>query len=349
MNAIIRKTIACRLSQEMTRKGLTPLSLAKESRLSMDRVQGYLTGVQEIQFDELRPLCKSLSLGLMRLLAHDFDTPKLQYRTTGAGDRAKVTVIENAFLLIANCLPTPKRLSVSGFRDQDQDIGMLLAEINTLVEKLRSQHTTVEALYRATNLPILPIHAGSEAFDAFLMSVGNYAIVCINADKSAIRIHFSLLHELAHFLLHINQEIPVDLLPLNLYSDRIRGAEKPEYVANKFAQLYLIPFEVAEQLAKHWAKLEDQTAYLAERRTGSDVLTNALYDSLRLRDPKVRYTDIRGAVNKSVSPGYGRDTSILDFIETQGCELRNKVIAERDNFSDDVWAEIAEAWEIQND
>lgn len=349
MNTAVRDTIACRLKQEMARKGFTTSSLAAKSRLSMDRVEGYLSGAREIQFDELRPLCSSLSLALMRLLAPDFAAPRLQYRATGANDQAKAARIENAFLLIADFLPKPKSLPVLAFCDQHRDIGMLLAEISNLVENLRSRYTTVEALYQAACLPILPIHAGSEAFDAFLMSVGNRALACINADKPPIRIHFSMLHEMAHFLLHMNQEIPIDVLPSNLYSDVINDKEKSEYIANKFAQLYLIPFSESEQLARRFSNLEDLTAYLAEHRTGPDVLTNSLYDYLRLCDPKVRYADIRRVVDQSVSSGFGRATSIIDFIAIQGRQLKEKVIAERDNFSDEVWAEIAEAWEMQND
>jgi hypothetical protein len=351
MNTAVRETIASRLKQEMARKGVNPLLLARESELSIEKVQSYLSGTREIKFDELRPICDVLSLRLMRLIGPDFAAPKLQFRNAGAKDRAIASAIENAFLLVADLLPKPRRLpGCNNFNDGQSDIGMLLAEIKALVEDLRGKYPSVESLYKAIKLPILPIHAGEDAFDAFLMSVKSHATVCINADKPPIRIHFSLLHEAAHFILHENQEIPIDILPKNLYSDSIEKADKPEYVANKFAQLYLISFADAEQKAWNWRNLENQTDYLADRRTGPDVLTNALYDVLRLRDKNVRYNDIRAAVSDASPAGYGRGaTSILDFIESQGKLLKEHIRAERKSFSDAVWSDIACAWEITHD
>ena len=348
MTSNAREIIASRLGGEMIRKGFDPTSLAIASKTPDGTIKGYLAGDREINFDELRPICQSLSLGMMRLLSKKFIVPRLQYRGAGAGNKAVVSAIEDAFLLVAEDLPKPKFLPVSDFRDHDGDIGMLLAEISRLVEGLRLQYPTVESIYNAARLPVLPIHAGSEAFDAFLMTAGNIAVVCVNADKPPIRIHFSMLHEMAHFLLNAKQDIPIDILPQNLYSDTILDGDKPEYIANKFAQLYLVPFAEAEKMAGHWRNLGDMAGYLTDRRTGPDVLTNALYDVLRFKDSKLKYTDVQEYVRHSASPVYGRANSIMDFIEERGRVIKDEVLGIRNEFSDEIWGGIAKAWEMPN-
>ena len=351
MNIAVRQKIADRLKKEISRKGFNLSMLSKDSLIPLETIESYLNGSREIKFDELRPVCESLSLRLMRLLAPEFVLPKLQFRGVRSQDRGVAAAIESTFLLVADLLPKPRKIPIPRFDDSCRDIQMLLAETSTLVEYLRKQFPTVETLYRAANLPILPIHAGQDCFDAFIMSTGGgHALVCVNIDKPPIRIHFSLLHEMAHFLLHLSNEIQVDRFSENLYSELIDDSCKPEYIANKFAQFYLIPFHEAEQKARNWKSIGDQTVFLSEHRTGPDVLASSIFDCLRLRDPKIRYVDVRDKVEKAVVPGYARETrAILDFIEDDRMIFMKQIYALRDKFSDDVWAEIVATWDVKYD
>ncbi len=343
----IAKNIGVRLTAELKRKGLTAGDVAKEARLENTCVDGYLNGSRTINFDELKPMCSVLGIRIMRLLGPSFEVPHLQYRAASLSDRMTASDIENTFLQLADFLPKPASVpSVPTISERETDIQWLLTEVRHSVEALRKRFQTTEALYDAAALAILPISAGSDAFDAFLMTVGKRAVVCVNRDKPPARIHFSLLHEMAHYLFHKDRDIPLDILGDDYYAETIKAEVVPEYVANKFAQQYLIPFDLAENLATR--KIEPGTigALVAERRTTPQVLANALYDCLRLRTKRPRYTDLCNELKENAGTGWGRDRSILDFVENKGSLLRQQARDAQSQFSEEVWESIWPAWEL---
>lgn len=216
----IKRTIADRLKGELARKGLDAAVLAKEAGIGRSCVEAYLEARKDVCFEELRPLCAALGIRLMSLLGRSFDVPHLQYRSASVADRRVASGVENAFVLLAEFLPKSKAIpNATSISERETDIQFLLAEIRASVESLRETLPTVEALYQAAGLPILPISAGPNSFDAFLLSLKKRAIVCINRDKPPARIHFSLLHEMAHYLFHVNRDIPLDMLGDDYYSN----------------------------------------------------------------------------------------------------------------------------------
>lgn len=343
----VKKRIATRLKAELVRKDLTPSTLGSEAGLAPGCVDGYLTATREISFDELNPLCATLGVRLMRLLGPSFDVPHLQYRSVSATDRRVASGVEDSFALLAEFLPKPKAIpDTPGISERDTDIQWLMTEVRASVEALRSKFPSAESLYQAAQLQVLPVSAGQDGFDAFLLTMSKRALVCVNRDKPPARIHFSLLHEMAHYLFHKDRDIPLDILADDYYAETIRPEVVPEYVANKFAQQYLIPFDLAESFVARKKLPADLVAFIGERRTTPQVFANAIYDCWRLRQNRPRYLDLLGEVKTAAPSGWGSDRSIMLFVEAAGAETRKWAMEAQEHFSDEVWSGIATAWEL---
>ncbi len=347
--ANIRRVVAERLGTEMQRKGLNSATIAHDAAIPQQILSDYLAGQREINFSELRPICDALSIRLMRLLEPQYERPLLQYRSTGSRDRSRVAKLENVFLTVAHLLPRSKLIPSPPIDDSQRDFSWLLTMVNRAVEELRPKYPAVEALYQAAGLHVLPISAGDQSFDAFLMRVKDRAVVCVNLSKPTTRIHFSLLHEIAHYLFHQKQEVPIDFLPTGLYDDTISPEVVPEFVANKFAQFYLVPFADAERMANGRDQQGDVAEYLNSHRASDDVLVNAIYDICRIRPgKKPRYQDLKDAVSTAAGSEWGGDQSLRQFLAEQGAALRKLVADNRDEFSDAVWETVASGWEIND-
>lgn len=349
----IRSELSARLKMEMGRKGVTPLKISQHTRLSKTVIDDYLNAGREIQFDELRPICESLNIGLMWLLSADYKPSHLTFRALPEQDLTKVSRIENAFLVISSLLPPvkpEKSFSFSTPHFSERDTAMLQAGINQVVSSLRNSYPTVEDLYRAVRLPILPVSAGENGFDAFIMNAGMTDVVCVNRDKAPARIHFSLLHELAHFLFHRGQDVPVDMFIEGYFNSNVIAKDAvPEYIANKFAQQFIFSLQEIVTIAPKWKNVPNVASLIAERRTTPDVLAFAIFDYLQLSSRPVSFSDIRNTIKDSAGSGWGRDQSIVEFIEQQGRELKRIIFEKKEEFSDSVWAEIKIAWEIKID
>jgi Zn-dependent peptidase ImmA (M78 family) len=341
----IRSELSVRLQSEIKRKCTNSARISNQANQSIEVVEGYLKGNREIQFDELRPICESLKIGLMWLLSPNYKQSHLIFRALADQDLAKVSRIENAFLVIGSILPQVKKFAAPKLNISENDPAMLQAEINGALSDLREKHPKVEDLYIATGLHILPLSTGENGFDAFIMNSGKSSVVCVNRDKPPARIHFSLLHELAHFLWHREQDVPVDMSIIESYGNIAEG-NIPEYVANKFAQQFIFPLKEMESLASSWKNIPNVTDLIAERRTTPDVLAFAIHDYLKFSPKHVQFEQIRDALKVQAGTGWGRDSTVLDFIEQRGNELKNILHQNREEFSDSVWTEIKAAWEL---
>lgn len=248
--------------------------------------------------------------------------------------------------MVTDYLPTPRRVPTVLLKDDQDDIAWLVGAVQRVVDPLLQHYQNVEALYRAAALPVLPVRAGNESFDAFLMRAEGKSLVCINLDKPTVRIHFSLLHEMAHYLFHAKADLPIDVLPATLWDETIRAEARPEYIANKFAQFFLVPFEDAERMALRWPRFDLPDDYLIQHRTSPQVVANAIYDLLRMKSgSKPRYAEVKAAV-EAAAHTYGGDDDLRVFLDQEGQTLRARLVAHRDEFSDEVWASVREAWDI---
>ncbi len=348
----IRSELSVRLQSEIKRKCANPARIANQANQSIEVVEGYLKGNREIQFDELRPICESLKIGLMWLLSPNYKKSHLIFRALADQDLAKVSRIENTFLVIGSILPQAKKFPAPKLNVSENDPAMLQAEINGALSDLREKYPKVEDLYIATGLPILAVSAGENGFDAFIMNFGKLSVVCVNRDKPPARIHFSLLHEMAHFLWHKEQDVPVDMAIFENYGkqDIISEGNIPEYVANKFAQQYIFSLKETESLARNWRAIPNVADLIIDHRTTPDVLAFAIHDYLKFSSKSVQFSQIRDELKARAGiTSWGGDKSIMDFIEQRGNELKNTLYQNREEFSDSVWSEINAAWELNID
>jgi len=344
----IRQQLSTRLNAEIARKDSNPIRIAHQTNLSVDVINGYLEGNREIQFNELRPICNALSIGLMWLISPNYKKSHLIFRALKDQDKAQASQIENAFLILCDLLPQVKKIKSPALNLSENDPAIIQAEINGVLKNLRTQYSSVEDFYLSAGLSLLPVGAGNNGFDAFIMNSGNRSVVCVNRDKAPARIHFSLLHEAAHFLWHREKDIPVDFSILESY-EKISEKDLPEYVANKFAQQYIFPLEEVEKLSRNWKHIPNVSDLIADRRTSPDVLAFAVFDYLKLANKPVQYLQIKDEIKNQAGSGWGRDKSILGFIEDQGQILKSTIYHARDEFSDAVWSDLKTAWELSID
>lgn len=342
----IRSELSARLNSEIKRKCITAQRISDKAKLPKEVIEGYLKADREIQFDELRPICESLKIGLMWLLSPNYKPSHLTFRALADQDLTKVSRIENAFLIIGDVLPQIKKFTIPKLNTSEKDPAMLQAEINKAASDLRETYPTVESLYEAIGLPILPVSAGNNGFDAFIMDSGKSSVVCVNKDKPSARIHFSLLHEMAHFLWHRGQDVPVDVSIEGYFNNNLIAENQiPEYVANKFAQQFIFSLKEIESIAPKWKNF-NAAELIAERRATVDVLAFAIHDYLIFTPRPVQFVQIRDTLKTNISTSYKQDRTLLDFIENHGNGLKNTLYRNKEEFSNSVWSEINNAWEL---
>ena len=351
MRAVLRGTVAERICAEMERKGVTAAQAARDAGLSADVLSGYLGAQRELDFSELRPLCHALAINLMRLVGKNFEQANLSYRKSGLRDRRFVGKVEEAFLLVAEGLPHPKALPAPPLDQGSGRAWELIGSIAAAVESLRGQFDSVEDLYEQLRLPLLDLAAGEDGLDAFLLNTKQHALVCVNRNKPPARLHFSLLHEAAHYIFDREREVPIDYLSFaNPYDSVIKENERPEYFADKFAQFFLIPFAEAESLWHKWPNVDNAARLVSVRRTSADVIAKAIYDVARChaqgrtRGHIPSYKEILDVVRQTA--GTLSDDTIHQFARDQGQRTREKIRQRCAQFSEQVWCEVTEALEI---
>jgi len=345
MNHHIRQIIADRLHSEATRKQVEVTSIASDSGLAQEVVDGYLRGTRELRWSEFVRICRAIYADPMWLLSSDYQPSRLVYRNS-AKARHEAARIENTFLLIHKALPTrakpPRKSSPRGDSPAELMTGLI-----PIVREFHEEFGNVQELYKRHHLKVLGVHPKRDRdFDAFLVSCQENYLVCVNLDVSDIRIEFSLLHEFAHFIFDADQDIPIDIkiTGADLYGDKISKEVKPEYVANKFAQLWLVPFETAEKMAKVWPDPSACIDYIKEHQISPDVVANAVYDVVRF-DSKTRisYVQIRDAIKSGITQRVDR-SEIKKFIDEETLALRKYLTRYLEDAQEERRTEILSAW-----
>lgn len=348
----IRKVIAKRLGSEMGRKGVKRALLEDESGLGGRVIDGYLKATRPIDLEELHRLCLPLRLNVFRLISKDFASVDLDFRRLTDRRRDLVFRIEDAFLKIRHFLPTPElptdiKLPPDEFSGRYDLIAPLPHTIKTLKAEFGSD---VLKVLDKLNLTVLSVSEDPNDFEACLLKARPAFAICVNREAAPARIRFSLLHELAHYLFHRDRSVPidVDVLPPNLYAATLSEADIPEYVATKFAQYFLIPFEVAGRLCRDWGRwpecldLDECRQLLNESRASVDVLTNALYDAANYPTRRVRYNDIKHHLGQNLHPP--RDPGIRPFIAGKREAIDALLDRHSAEFSPQVLSEIREVF-----
>lgn len=281
----IRQEIAERLKFELVRRGLTPSKASDYTNIPSSIIASYINGKREIVFDEIAILCNSFGINSVRLLFNkEYPKTTLAFRNLGNEIQTFSSKVEDVFLLIENSLPVIKspeyqRTIKSAYKRHD-----VIQEAGALASKFRKRYSTPESFLAEYHIPVIPIKSLEADFDAFIISNGPKSAICINTyNRPPHRLIFSLAHEICHLLFDRNRIIPVDVfLPSLHWQADISDDLLPEFFAYKFAQFYLIPYDVSIQLAKKFPNLDLQTCQRAVNEGGTlkEVLANAIFDTL---------------------------------------------------------------------
>nr|VFK15018.1 MAG: protein of unknown function (DUF955) [Candidatus Kentron sp. LFY] len=343
MNQAIRERVAERLRSEAVRKQIRPESLPGNAEVSEQIAAGYLDGSRELRWDEFRRICRALDTDPLWLLSPAYQAPRLIYRNAAPPTRRRAAHIENAFLVIGEELPKARRPRLFLPNGPD-DPGELLTLLDPMVSDLRDRHGDTIELYRDHRLPVLGVWE-ENAFDAFLMASGSSHLVCVNLNTPDARMEFSLLHEFSHFAFDADRDLPIDvrLTGSDLYGDRINEKARPEYIANKFAQLWLVPWEAAQKMAMKWPNCAPCAHYIREHRVSPDVVANALYDVLRFRASPPAYQRVQQSVRDSVPEWRGR-SEIRGFVKEETRTLREQALSILEDAEEGRRKEILSAW-----
>lgn len=345
----VRAILAEKLRDEMERKGLDPSAIADGSNLSSDVIKAYLLGQRELHFAELRPICDALGTDLLWQLSAGHATSKLVYRKTGRGTLKRAAAVESAFSLIADFLCNAKRPDVDPVPDSDTAAIVLILQIEKSIQPLREHFTFVENLYEEHRLPVLGISAGDE-FDGFLAMLGKKAVVCANIERPNVRLEFTLLHEFAHFAFDAKRNIPVDtgINPSDYYQDEISPDIRHEYIANKFAQFFMVPLGVSQVWARARDPERQAAQYAQDRGVSAEVAANALRDAFLLGGKREPYAKWRDSIRAEMNDLNGR-SAVRDFVLHSTRSLHDALCLHRDRFGDSRWKELSDAWEVNCD
>ncbi|ABW68902.1 hypothetical protein Dole_3099 [Desulfosudis oleivorans Hxd3] len=244
-----------------------------------------MAGKREIVFDEIVKISESFGINAVRLLFDkEYPETNLAFRNLKNDIQVFTSKVEDVFLLIENSLPKINAPSFSrnlrsGYRRHD-----VIQEAGAFVSEFRKRYPTPEVFLTQYQVPVIPVESIEADFDAFIVSHGPKAAICVNTYKRPPhRLIFSLAHEVCHMLFDRNRDIPVDVfLPSLHWNVDISEELLPEFFAYKFAQFFLIPYDESIHLAKKFPELDLAACQNAvdEGRTLKDVLANSIFDTL---------------------------------------------------------------------
>lgn len=335
--------IARRLTWEMSRRNIEPQCLADSSGLSLSVINEYRNAARPLVYSELSSICDALGVNSYRFVSNNYINTRLLYRGASRDLSNSIYKIEDVFLKIEEFLPDCTLRVVGRPNPPTQSYEDIYASVFALVRSFKEIHgDDIISLLRDNSINIFFIDSGHN-FDAFYIRGRNKNAFCINKRKPATRICFSLLHEIGHYVLDTNSDLPFDTLSTNLFSDEIADDVVDEFAANKFAQLFLVDNDVANRF---FAQLNRQETiqriqeYVSERRISRDVIINALYDISRIRSGAGRFTSrqqIVQSIERIVSSG---NEDIITVLNAKHQSIVNSVTANISEFSDEVANEI---------
>ncbi|WP_295436869.1 XRE family transcriptional regulator [uncultured Thiodictyon sp.] len=340
----IRDIVAKRLRREADRRGMSAVDVAGLAGQPLAVVDGYFSGHRTISFQETGAICEALTINPVRLFLRRYPLARTLFRGASREAIRAAGRIEDAFLTVREALPPVSVLRVQKPDDGHADLNMLLGTLAVSVRETRGLATRIETLLDVCSVPVISVRAG-ELFDAFLLTSEKWSAICVNIDRPSTRVHFSLLHEIAHLLYHRDLELPLDIFPPNFYREWIAAEDRQEFVAYKFAQFFALPFEEVESIARRWPAFDTDRAcaLLASGRVSVDVLTNALFDLLRLFGRTVPFLDLKAQIAERCATCSRPDmTNLMAFLEGRRQDLRRCVLDAADSFSDDVLRHVME-------
>lgn len=335
----IRCIIAERIQAESERRGLDYRTLAELAGLDLSIIQGYIRAERQLVLVEIKSICDAFGINTLSFLSANYTVPAVRYRLERKACRKIVQKIENALQIIIDYLHSPEESFVKRPDIEFNDRNILLAMAAKMADAVKKEYgNKIEEVYEKLNLPI--VSCSNDSFEAFLFASGQKYVVCCSNVKSEVRIHFSLAHELCHYLFDKNVMNDVDEC-ISFYSDTIPLGAEREFFATKFAQFFLIPFSRSEKWAIRWPYIDhnDLAQALVEGRCSVEVAINSIYDQLGLRKQfRHSYNAIKYALQEldKIPPFSG----IRNFLWQQELLLREILDDRSEDFSPDILTEL---------
>lgn len=262
---------------------------------------------------------------------------------------ARASAIENVFTLLSDITATPSRTNLPIQVKEESDALTLLMEIRKCADALRSAYPTVESLYQAHRLQVLGVDARDE-FDGFLLSLGKKRLVCVNTDRPDIRIEFTLLHEFAHFAFDEGKILPVDIAinPVEFFKQKISHEIRPEYIANKFAQCFLVPIDLALSWAGSRDPIRQAAVFVSEHGISPDVAAFSLYDAYWASGSNGGSPSIFRDKIRQLAGEYRGRNAVREFVKGSTDRLLCSAVKLRDEFGEQRWQQVVDAWGIMD-
>lgn len=337
--------IAERLKSEFYRKGATASSVAKRTTIPFSIVKNYLDGNQELDINEVNAICDAINLNFFRLISNSYSETKLHFRNIKKSASMFSAKIEECFLMFCESLPTPE-IPIVKLDDFFDDRIALIGIIQPIIQQIKSQYgISIDEVLKNINMPVIPVKAKRNEFDAFLLNSHPYYAICVNESSPPNRIKFSLAHELSHFLFDREKFIPVDENTMvNLFADRFSPQQRPEFVATKFAQYFLLPFDELQTLCSNWKNwfetlnFERSQEIIDKNKISIDVLLNGIRDLCEIYNISIPYANLKDHL--ALKLNFLNDLSIYDFLQAQKNIIRDMILKDEDSYSDSVLDEI---------
>lgn len=354
----VRQEFGNRLSHELKRRGLGKYEIPGLP-IPASEIKEYIQGKHEIKLDQIEAICNAIGMNPLRLISSGYARSKLIFRQAGNDasqkDQQKFALeIEDAFMTALCCFPKTTFPDVPPYIPPiTKDPFELIIGLCTFLNQF--QFKTVEDILSATNIVLLPIRPPDTVdFDAFLITTDTHAAICINTLKPTVRIHFSLLHEMSHFLFDRANGSEIDTFTPNLYAGEVEFKNQSEFIANKFAQFMLIDWQWAMKAAKNWGNMSggELQEKLNQGRASPAVLVNAVFDFRRnaawgkygSMDYQL-YSEIQDDVThkKTLS---GDASFIQTMLQTHQSNIQSALYSGRNRFSSDVFTHLTETLQV---
>lgn len=354
----VRQELGRRLSHELKRRGLGKYEIP-DLPIPASEIREYIQGKHEIKLDQIEAICNAIGMNSLRLISSGYTRSKLTFRQAGndASQKAQqrfALEIEDAFMTALCCFPKTIFPDLPlDYLPITKDPFELIIGLCAFLDKF--QFKTVEEILSATNIILLPvIPPDAVDFDAFLITTDTHAAICVNTLKPTVRIHFSLLHEMSHFLFDRASGSEIDAFAPNLYASEVDFKNQSEFIANKFAQFMLIDWQWAMRAANHWGNIcgDELQEKLNQGRASPAVLVNAVFDFRRnvvwgsygAMDFKL-YNEIQDyVINKKALSG---DASFIQILlQTQKVNIQSALHSGQNQFSSDVFTHLAETLQV---
>lgn len=342
------KKIGNRLNQEAHRSGLTPEIIAEDIGTDVKSIKNLLLGEHGFSIELVGKVCSSMGINPFWVLSKEYSPSKVHFRNLNSAGRVSARKVEQAFYLIAEYLPVPEMINIDHPDRSFPEQSIRSAQISKISESIREVGNTPEEIFRRINLPVIPLNADN--FDAFLLRTGNKYAVCINSNTPPVRIIFSMLHELAHFLFHRDVEVsPYDYKSYRRFSKYLTEDESVEFESDKFAQHFLVPYRQADRWAVQYPNVDpdDLQTVVDNSRTSLDVLAFAIHDQLMFRNKDVRPTEVKGHLEQ-LGIKHGPAGNVHIFLNEQKGLIRNIVYSHRDDFSDNIYDNLLHSLDLEN-